>query len=156
MIKFTKVVNTQQIELFAKYKVLLMTEINNSAIKMGITDKDIKDYNLARAKKNLSERDSYLVSTNGKYIGMFQISIKESICTKKQIAYLHNLYIEQSYRKKGIGRQIIKFILTLYGKSIECECWYEMEASSFYQSLGFRCIQATFYSDQNCMSENKK
>lgn len=51
MIDFTKVVNTQQIELFAKYKVLLMAEINNSAIKMEITDKEIDDYNLDQAKR---------------------------------------------------------------------------------------------------------
>lgn len=156
MIDFTKVVNAQQIELFAKYKVLLMAEINDSAIKMEIRDKEIDDYSLERAKKNLSERDSYLVSINDKYIGIFQISIRESICATNQVAYLHNLYIEESYRKQGIGRQIIDFILTLYSKSIECECWYEMKAFSFYQSLGFKCIRATLYSDQNCMSEDRK
>ena len=97
-----------------------------------------------------------MVSINNKYIGIIQISIKESICATQQVVYLHTLYIEERYRKQGIGRQVIDFILTLYDKPIECECWYEMEAFSFYQSLGFRCIRATFYSDQNCMSENRK
>jgi len=156
MIDFIEVKNEHQIQQFANFKVKLMTEIKEAALKLDIIDKDLQNYNINRALKSVDLRDSFLISYNDRYIGSFQVSIREALCETKEIVYLHNVYIEESFRNLGIGQKIINFISTRYKKPIECECWYEMGSLSFFQSLGFRMVRILLYSDQNCISENKK
>lgn len=148
-----------QESVFLRYKVLLMEEIRTTAEQQHIIDKDLYGYNTERAQRTIQERDNYLISYDNNDIGMFQVSIRESICEKKEITYLHCLYLEKSYRNYGIGRHIINYIVDTYHRDIECECWYNMPAMKFYNSLKFSSIRNTLslhYSDQNCISEIKK
>ena len=156
MIDFIDARNEVQLQFVADFKIKLMDEINTIALKLGFIDKSLQNYDTGQALKNIETRDNFLISYKGDYIGYFQVSIRESLCEQKQVVYLHGIYIEKIFRNLGIGQNSIDFISTLYKKPIECDCWYGMGSLHFFDRLGFRKIRMTFYSDQNCMSENKK
>lgn len=156
MTSFVEVKNDSQLQLFATYKVKLMNEIKSAASNLGFLDKDIQEYTIDRALKSFKTRDNFLISYNGIYVGGFQVLIRESLFETKEIAYLHNIYVEEKFRNLGIGNNIIRYIHVSYKKPIECECWYGMSSLYFFNSLGFKWVRITLYSDQNCISENKK
>lgn len=155
MITFIEAKGESQLQLFANFKVKLMAEINLSAFKLGFIDKSLQDYSINQALKSIGMRDNFLISYENNYIGNFQVSVRESLCETKLVAYLHNVYIKEDFRRLGIGRNIIDFISESYKKPIECECWYGMNSLDFFSDLGFKKVRITLYSDQNCMSENK-
>jgi N-acetylglutamate synthase-like GNAT family acetyltransferase len=156
MIEFIEVKNKLQLQLFVEFKIKLMDEINIAALKLGFKDKKLQNYTIDQAQKSTEMKDNFLISYKDNYIGNFQVSIRESLCEIKEVVYLHNVYIKEPYRNLGIGRDIINYISTSYKKPIECECWYEMDSLNFFKNLGFFKVRITFYSDQNCISENKK
>jgi len=156
MIDFIEVKNEFQLQLFTSFKSKLMAEINVAASELGIVDKEIQAYDINRALKSTKVRDNFLITYKNRVIGGSQVSIREALCETKQVVFLHNVYVEESSRNLGAGQHIIDFISKSYKKPIECECWYEMDSLNFFKSLGFRMVRITLYSDQNCMSENKK
>jgi hypothetical protein len=156
MIEFIEVKNELQLQLFVEFKIKLMAEINVAASRLGFIDNKLQNYSINQAQKSTEMKDNFLISYKDNYIGNFQVSIRESLCEIKEVVYLHNVYINKSCRNLGIGRDIINFINTSYKKPIECECWYEMDSVNFFNNLGFKKVRITFYSDQNCISENKK
>lgn len=52
--------------------------------------------------------------------------------------FLHSLYIDQSYRRHGIGKALIQFLLNYYNHPFTLKCVKEnSKALSFYLSLGW-------------------
>ena len=156
MIEFIEAKTDWELEKFAEYKIKLMNEIKASAKQLGCMDKSLQDYDMKRALASASMRKNFLILLEDKYIGNFQISVREALCESTQVVYLHNIFIAKEYRNSGIGKITIDFIKKTYRKPIECECWYEMDSKFLFNALGFRAVRVTFYSDQNCISENKK
>lgn len=52
--------------------------------------------------------------------------------------FLHSLYIDQNYRRMGIGKELIHYLLDYYNHPITLKCVKDnAKALSFYLSLGW-------------------
>ena len=59
------------------------------------------------------------------------------------INQIKNIYIDNNFRGKGVGKEVIKLIKTLNYR-IELECWYEIPANNLYKSLGMKEIKTRY------------
>ena len=74
---------------------------------------------------------------------MLLYKITKSDIDNNKIIYIKFLYIIEEFRKKGIGKKIIKE-LQKKNYRIELECWYEMPANYFYETLGMKKIKTRY------------
>lgn len=74
---------------------------------------------------------------------MIEYQIITSDIDKKKILYIKYIYIEQRFRRKGIGKEVINLLKKLNYR-IELECWYDMPANDLYKSLGMKEIKTRY------------
>ena len=126
------------IEIFGKYKVELIKFHQQYAQKLGLFD----------AIRHIDEKGyfQFLIQVENEIVGIIEYQITNSDIDKKEILYIKNFYIEENFRGKGIGKEIMKLLKKLNYR-IELECWYEMPANNLYKSLGMREIKTRYMMD---------
>ena len=68
-----------------------------------------------------------------------QVGYARVISDKTRFAYILDVYVDENYRKQGIGRKMIEYILG-YNELREVYQWYLItkDAHSFYSKMGFK------------------
>jgi aminoglycoside 6'-N-acetyltransferase I len=86
----------------------------------------------------------FVIDKQGNIIGLVELAARNIVdgCLSSPVAYLEGLYLKPGYRSKGIGKQIIKFILSWCAKNGYSELATDTElantrAQHFYESTGF-------------------
>lgn len=134
MIKYDLVQSTDEdIEKLIKYKKNIIYEYAGYLSKQEIYE--INNYVISNVKNDIE--NYYNVVINGKIVG--SLLLKDNEDGK----LLDEVYLEENYRNKGIGTNIIKRILDsnevvylwVYKKNIK--------AISLYKKLGFNVIEET-------------
>lgn len=97
------------------------------------------------------ELDQYqVIVVDGIVIGSLLLTEKDNY------TFLDEIYLEEEYRNKGIGKDILKNILSHYDKVCLWVYQFNQKAISLYQRLGFQIVEKTetrYYMEYN---KNKK
>lgn len=138
----------QEIKLFGKYKVDLIKYHQQYANKLGLQDQMVDKYNYNDAIRHIGEKNYYqfLIINNDKGVGILEYQITKSDIDKKDIIYIKNIYIEESFRGIGLGKKVINELRKMKYR-IELECWYNMPANDLYKSLGAKEIKTRYMFD---------
>lgn len=133
------------IEIFGKYKVKLIKSHQQYAQKLGLFDKVVDSYNYDDAIRHINENGyfQFLIRVENEIVGIIEYQITNSDIDKRKILYIKDIYIDNNFRGKGIGKQVMKLLKKLNYR-IELECWYEMPANNLYRSLGMREIKTRY------------
>ncbi len=106
-------------------------------------------YNLENIKKELSESNSFysLVYFQEQLIGIIRLVYDLDVDYKENSNYikLHRLYLDQSIQNKGIGSQIMTWLIEHSKEKGYTHLWLEAmekkpQALHFYQKLDFEII----------------
>ena len=143
-----KVEEKNDIQTFGKYKVDLIKYHQQYANKLGLFDEVVEKYDFNDAIKNVGKDGFYqfLIMNNDKEVGILEYQITKSDIDKKDIIYIKNIYIEESYRGIGLGKKVINELRKMQYR-IELECWYDMPANDLYKSLGAKEIKTRYMFD---------
>lgn len=143
-----KVEEKNDIQTFGKYKVDLIKYHQQYANKLGLFDEVVEKYDFNDAIKNVGKDGFYqfLIMNNDKEVGILEYQITKSDIDKKDIIYIKNIYIEESYRGMGLGKKVINELRKMQYR-IELECWYNMPANDLYKSLGAKEIKTRYMFD---------
>lgn len=143
-----KVEEKNDIQTFGKYKVDLIKYHQQYANKLGLFDEVVEKYDFNDAIKNVGKDGFYqfLIMNNDKEVGILEYKITKSDIDKKDIIYIKNIYIEESYRGMGLGKKVINELRKMQYR-IELECWYNMPANNLYKSLGAKEIKTRYMFD---------
>ncbi len=89
--------------------------------------------------------NALITEDNGKTVGvMVYYFYKIATFSGKRILYIEDIFIEQEYRKCGIGQMMFEEIKSI-GKQLDCnriewKCLdWNTSAQSFYEKVGGRC-----------------
>ncbi len=140
-----KVDYNDDIEIFGNYKVDLIKLHQQYAQKLGLFDKVVENYNYDDAIRNINKKGyfQFLIKVENDIVGIIEYQITNSDIDKKRILYIKDFYIDENFRGKGIGKEVINLLKKLNYR-IELECWYEMPANNLYKSLGMREIKTRY------------
>lgn len=135
----------EEIKKFGKYKLELIKYHQQYANKLGLYDEKVDKYTYEDAVRHIGEENYYqfLIIYNDNEVGILEYEIKKSDIDNKDILYIKNIYIDESFRGNGIGKQIINELKQLNYR-IELECWYGMPANELYKSLGMKEIKVRY------------
>lgn len=133
------------IEIFGNYKLELIKFHQQYAQKLGLFDKIVDNYNYEDAIRHVDEKGyfQFLIKVENNIVGMIEYQITNSDIDKSEILDINNFYIDQNFRGKGIGREVINLLKKLNYR-IELECWYEMPANNLYRNIGMREIKTRY------------
>ena len=133
------------IEMFGKYKVQLIKFHQQYAQKLGLFDIVVDNYNYDDAIRHVNKKGyfQFLIQAGNEIVGIIEYQIIKSDIDKKKILYVKDFYIDEIFRGKGIGKEVMKLLKKLNYR-IELECWYEMPANNLYKSLGMRVIKTRY------------
>ena len=84
-----------------------------------------------------------MIQIENKTVGIIEYQITKSDIDQKKILYIKNIYIDNNFRGKGVGKEVIKLIKALNYR-IELECWYGIPANNLYKSLGMKEIKTRY------------
>ena len=133
------------IEIFGKYKVELIKFHQQYAQKLGLFDNIVDNYNYDDAIRHIDEKGyfQFLIQIENKTVGIIEYQITKSDIDQEKILYIKNIYIDNNFRGKGVGKEVIKLIKALNYR-IELECWYGIPANNLYKSLGMKEIKTRY------------
>lgn len=140
---FKKIDEVNDIDLYLEMKVGFMKSFVPLANELGINDKVCENYDKAEAYKDILEkslvigRHNGFIECDGKIVGLCDYSDRVSDYLNKNVIYVNNLYILETYRNRGIGTEVLKLLKEKYG-FIELQCFYNNLAHDFYRKLGFQ------------------
>lgn len=140
-----KVESTEEIKQFGKFKVDLIKYHQQYANELGLFDTVVNDYDDNKAIRNIGKTGFYqfLLNFNNNYVGIVEYQIQKSDIDNTTILYLKDIYIEKTYRRKGISTKVINELKKLNYR-IELECWYGMPANEFYKSIGAKELKTRY------------
>lgn len=105
-----------------------------------VTESQIRDL-----MKEPNGLNALIAEDNGKTVGvMVYYFYKIATFSGKRVLYIEDIFIEQEYRKCGIGKMMFEEIKTI-GKQLDCnriewKCLdWNTSAQSFYEKVGGRC-----------------
>ena len=86
----------------------------------------------------------FIANDDGRKIGLVELSLRNIVdgCLSSPVAYLEGLYLAPDYRGQGVGKEVIKILLSwctsegLKELATDTELKNE-KAQKFYQSIGF-------------------
>lgn len=156
-VSLKKIDNNNDIEIFGKYKVELIKFHQQYAQKLGLFDNVVDNYSYNDAIRHINEKGyfQFLIQMENEIVGIIEYQITNSNIDKKEILYIKDFYIDNNFRGKGIGKEVMRLLKTLNYR-IELECWYEMPANNLYKSLGMRKIKTRYMMDYHNTRENIK
>lgn len=140
-----KLESDKDIELFGKYKVVLIKFHQQYAQKLGLFDDVVDNYSYEDAVRHVNKKGyfQFLIQLENEIIGIIEYQITRSDIDKKKILYIKDFYIDDNFRGKRFGKEVIQLLKQLNYR-IELECWYEMPANNLYKSLGMRKIKTRY------------
>ncbi len=148
MILLKKIDCDNDIEIFGRYKVELIKFHQQYAQKLGLFDNVVAAYNYDDAIRHINEKGyfQFLILMEKVIVGIIEYQIIKSDIDKKEILYIKNFYIDDMFRGKGIGKEVMNLLKKLNYR-IELECWYGIPANELYKSLGMREIKTRYMLD---------
>ena len=144
-ISLKEVDSNNDIKTFGEYKVELIKFHQEYAEKLGLFDKVVDNYNFNDAIRHIKQKGyfQFLIQIENKTVGILEYQITKSDIDQKEILYIKNIYIDNNFRGKGVGKEVIKLIKTLNYR-IELECWYGIPANNLYKSLEMKEIRTRY------------
>lgn len=144
-ISLKEVNSNNDIKIFGEYKVELIKFHQEYAEKLGLFDKVVDNYNFNDAIRHIKQKRffQFLIQIENKTVGIIEYQITKSDIDQKKILYIKNIYIDNNFRGKGVGKEVIKLIKALNYR-IELECWYGIPANNLYKSLGMKEIKTRY------------
>ncbi len=148
MILLKKIDCDNDIEIFGRYKVELIKFHQQYAQKLGLFDNVVATYNYDDAIRHINEKGyfQFLILMEKVIVGIIEYQIIKSDIDKKEILYIKNFYIDDMFRGKGIGKEVMNLLKKLNYR-IELECWYGIPANELYKSLGMKEIKTRYMMD---------
>lgn len=133
------------IKIFGKYKVELIKFHQQYAKKLGLFDNVVDNYNYNDAIRHINQKGyfQFLIQLENEIVGIVEYQITNSDIDKKEILYIKDLFVDDKFRGKGIGKEVMKLLKTLKYR-IELECWYQIPANNLYKSLGMQEIKTRY------------
>jgi GNAT superfamily N-acetyltransferase len=110
-------------------------------------------YNINHVQKELNEEntDYFFVLYDEKIIGILRIVYEVDPYYNHDESYvkLHRLYLDQTIQNKGIGRQLMNWLLQFIEEKGYPKIWLDAmekqpQALHFYQKLGFEIVDKVF------------
>ena len=140
-----EVKTAKDIQIFGKYKVDLIKYHQQYANKLGLFDEVVDKYDFNNATRNIGKNGFYhfLIINNNEEIGILEYQIMKSEIDNKEILYIKDIYIKETYRGLGIGKQVINELRKKKYR-IELECWYGMPSNDMYKSMGAKEIKTRY------------
>ena len=144
-ISLKEVNSNNDIKIFGEYKVELIKFHQEYAEKLGLFDKVVDNYNFNDVIRHIKQKGffQFLIQIENKTVGIIEYQITKSDIDQKKILYIKNIYIDNNFRGKGVGKEVIKLIKALNYR-IELECWYGIPANNLYKSLGMKEIKTRY------------
>ena len=144
-ISLKEVNSNNDIKTFGEYKVELIKFHQEYAEKLGLFDKVVDNYNFNDVIRHIKQKGffQFLIQIENKTVGIIEYQITKSDIDQKKILYIKNIYIDNNFRGKGVGKEVINLIKTLNYR-IELECWYGIPANNLYKSLGMKEIKTRY------------
>lgn len=145
-VNLRKVFNNEDIDLFSKYKVILIKFHQKYANELGLIDKVVEKYDVAKAMKYIGKDGyyQYIIEYEDKDVGFVEYKIDISEIDNEKITEIKNIYIEDKYRNLGIAKDTIVKIREKTNNRIELECWYGIPANTIYKSLGMKELKTRY------------
>lgn len=133
------------IKIFGKYKVELIKFHQQYAKKLGLFDNVVDNYNYNDAIRHINQKGyfQFLIQLENEIVGIVEYQITNSDIDKKEILYIKDLFVDDKFRGKGIGKEVMRLLKTLKYR-IELECWYQIPANNLYKSLGMQEIKTRY------------
>lgn len=133
------------IKIFGKYKVELIKFHQQYAKKLGLFDNVVDNYNYNDAIRHINQKGyfQFLIQLENEIVGIVEYQITNSDIDKKEILYIKDLFVDDKFRGKGIGKEVMRLLKTLKYR-IELECWYQIPANNLYKSLGMQEIKKRY------------
>ena len=144
-----EVKTNMEIQQFGKYKVDLIKYHQQFANQLGLHDSIVENYNVEDATRHIGKYNyfQYLIIHNNEPVGILEYQITKSNIDNEDILYIKDIYIDESYRGHGLGKEVINE-LRKKNYRIELECWYGMPSNHLYQSLGAKEIKVRYMLDK--------
>lgn len=158
MLRIKQVHDQEEFLVLGSLKLDLMQYHLEYASQIGINDKELLRYTLEQALSTAMLRDNFIFLLDDKIIGMAQVEEQVSTVDDSSILFVHGIYIMPHARHLNIGERFLRYLCRRYKKRVECECWYGIPATTFYEKAGFKPmvtrymlpLSSRFYgSDQN-------
>lgn len=125
---------------------LILWNLNNN----GDEEKAVTEHTWKRlTDENYSEMGGFVAEIDNKIVGIVHYVIHPTTGSIDDICYMQDLYIDESYRRKGIGLSLVEK-LSEFGRSQNWSRIYWFAASSnekakdFYKKIGFK-LDFDFY-----------
>lgn len=140
-----EIINDDEIKLFGDYKVALIKYHQQYANKIGLQDLVVDKYDINDALRHIGKDGFYqfLIVYDNEFVGMLEYQITKSDIDNQDILYIKDIYIDEMFRGKGIGRNVINELKKI-GYRIEFECWYGMPSNDVYKALGAKEIKTRY------------
>jgi GNAT superfamily N-acetyltransferase len=72
------------------------------------------------------------------YDGGYQMGCCRAVSDKMRFAYIMDVFVDEAYRRKGIGQQMLRFLLAAPElESVRHICLLTRDAHKFYEKVGF-------------------
>jgi ribosomal protein S18 acetylase RimI-like enzyme len=143
---FKVIENEEEKNIFIELKLKEIKYHLKYAEALGLDDQFVKKFSKKKALKNYGKNGYYqllLVYINN-IVGI--IEFKECISEIDNLPYifLENIYIDEGYRKHGLGKKAIIYLREKYNRRIELEAWYGIPATKLYEELGMKTIKTRY------------
>lgn len=134
-----------EMKLFGEYKVSLIKYHQQFAGKLGLQDLVVDKYTIDDALRHIGKDGFYqfLIVDNDSIVGILEYQITKSDIDNRDILYIKDIYVDERFRGKGIGKCVISELKKLNYR-IELECWYGMPANNLYRALGAKEIKTRY------------
>lgn len=135
----------EEIQQFGKYKVDLIKYHQQYANKLGLYDLVVDKYNYDDAVRHVGKDGYYqfLIIDDNKAVGILEYQITKSDIDNKDIIYIKDIYIDEIFRGRGLGKKVINELKKMKYR-IELECWYGIPSNELYKSLGMKEIKTRY------------
>jgi ribosomal protein S18 acetylase RimI-like enzyme len=95
-------------------------------------------------------KERIILLHNNKRIGLYQLT------PSKDFLDIKGLFLIAQYRKKGIGKVLMRYFESLHPKKLHLEVWDNNPAFVFYKKLGYNVVERKghkFVMEKNVMSK---
>ena len=105
----------------------------------GYSVEELKCYILSSLQENKLPQ-TYGIFDNDKIIGMYQFTYSDLDCRPDLYPWLANVYVDESYRDKGIGKLLIESVKESIKNTDFKEIYLYTYHDNFYEKFGFKFI----------------
>lgn len=107
----------------------------------GYSYDEIKCYILSSLQENRLPQ-TYGIFDNGKIVGMYQFTYSDLDCRPDLYPWLANVYVDENYRKKGLGKKLIESVKENINKTDFKEIYLYTSEKTFYEKFDWKFIHS--------------